>query len=291
MSDPKLHHYVPQFYLRRFLNSSALLWAWDRDEDRVFQTTPRSVAAERSFYYLDLYAEQDPLAMEKQFAALEYDAARITTQWIEWIRGGDPCERLPIPERNRNLFSQFLGLQFMRTPDFREILGSQAPLEDSPRMKALDKRVLHTHALWHNDLVAEYTNYIESAIWLFGKNSTDVPFVTSDNPVAFRKPDHSMWLKVALFGTKCYVVYPLAPDIVMYCYPRIEPWLAVASLDSCISPVEFTEGMVQSENTGQVYMATKFVLSCKDDFEQEKKFAKTIGTDEFASYWQDCAND
>ena len=44
MSSPELHHYVPQFYLRRFLDASGRLWAWDRDKDRVFQTTPKSMA-------------------------------------------------------------------------------------------------------------------------------------------------------------------------------------------------------------------------------------------------------
>ena len=68
MSSPELHHYVPRFYLRCFRDASGRLWAWDRDKDLVFQTTPKSMAAERSFYYLDLFADQAPLAMEKQFA-------------------------------------------------------------------------------------------------------------------------------------------------------------------------------------------------------------------------------
>jgi hypothetical protein len=98
MSDPKLHHYVPQFYLRRFCDASNRLWAWDRDRDRVFLTSPGSVAAERSFYYLDLLAEygHDPLTMERQFASLEHEVACITSQWIEWIRDGSLGMRIPL---------------------------------------------------------------------------------------------------------------------------------------------------------------------------------------------------
>jgi len=59
MSDPKLHHYVPQFYLRRFCDAAGRLWAWDREADRVFIASPRSVAAERSFYYLDVLDRVD----------------------------------------------------------------------------------------------------------------------------------------------------------------------------------------------------------------------------------------
>lgn len=61
--------------------------------------------------------------------------------------------------------------------------------------------------------------------------------------------------------------------------------MEVEHLDACISPVEFTKGMVESENTGQVFMASKFVISCENDFDDARAFAKTIGTDEFASYW------
>lgn len=286
MSAPKLHHYVPQFYLRRFLDDSGRAWIWERDSDRVFQATPGSIAAERHFYFLDLYVEEDPVAMEKQFSELESEVAKITSQWIEWVRAGEPFERLPIPEVNRRLFSQFLALQFMRTPDFRDILALGARNEGGTNLDAVDKRILHTHALWHEGLVGEYTNYIESAIWLFGRNDTDVSFVTSDNPVAFRKPDHSMWLKTAIFGTECYAVYPLAPDIMMFCHPRAEPWLKIEALDATISPVSFSPEMIQSENTGQAFMASRFVISPENDFDDLRAFAKTIGTDEFAPYWE-----
>jgi len=51
MKPPKLHHYVPQFYLRRFTDASGQLSLWDRDRDRVFRTRPNGVAAEINFYW------------------------------------------------------------------------------------------------------------------------------------------------------------------------------------------------------------------------------------------------
>jgi hypothetical protein len=125
MSDPKLHHHVPQFYLRRFCDASNRLWIWDRDRDRVFTTNPRSVAAERSFYYLDFLADEghDPLTMERQFASLEHEVACITDQWIEWIRAGHLGMQIPIPDQNRALVSLFIALQFLRTADSRDILA------------------------------------------------------------------------------------------------------------------------------------------------------------------------
>jgi hypothetical protein len=282
MSTPKLHHYVPQFYLRRFVDDSGRLGVWERGTDRTFQAAPKSLAAERSFYHLDLYSDQDPVAMEKQFAQVEYDVARITGQWIEWVRAGEPGEQLPVPTPNRETFSLFLALQFLRTADVREILSAIGGPGEEGGLSPVEKRVLHTEALWDQGLVGDLADYIESAIWMFGRNDTEVSFVTSDNPVAFRSPDHSIWLKVGLLGEKAYAVYPLAPDIVIYCYPRVEPWSAIEFLDCCISPVTFTEEMVESDNTGQAFMASRFVFSRDADFDQVRAFAKTIGTDRFA---------
>lgn len=262
MNEPKLHHYVPQFYLCRFRDASDRLWAWDRDNDRVFATTPRSVAAEQSFYHLEYYANQghDPLTMEKQFAALEQEVAAITAEWLSRIREGEPGSEIPIPDVNRDLVSLFLGLQFLRTADTRETLSAFASSPSDAPLSESERRMLHVDALWDDSLVNLFSDRVRSAIWMFGLNGTAVPFVTSDNPVAFRTSDNAMWLKAGVLSAGTYVVYPLAPDVVMYCHPPEEPWSRLASFDSCISPVPFKPEMVESENSGQVFMASRFVF-------------------------------
>jgi hypothetical protein len=40
--------------------------------------------------------------------------------------------------------------------------------------------------------------------------------------------------------------------------------------------------MVESENSGQVFMASRFVISPRNNFDRERAFAKTIGTDIYA---------
>jgi Protein of unknown function (DUF4238) len=288
MNDPKLHHYVPQFYLRRFRDASQRLWVWDRDNDRIFQSTPRSIAAENSFYHLDLYAKQghDPLAMEKQFAFLEGEVAQITDQWLGWIRDGELGMKIPIPEPNRRLVSLFLGLQFLRTADTRDILATLSSAE-GVEMSESERRILHTETLWDERIVDDFTERINSGVWMFGRNRTDVPFITSDNPVAFRAGDNSMWLKAQFFGNGAYVVYPLAPDIVMYCHPREAPWLGIEQFDCAISPVAFNAELVESENTAPVFMASQFVVSSVGDFSRAREFAQTIGTNTYASYWRE----
>jgi hypothetical protein len=128
MNAPKLHHYVPQFYLRRFTDATGQLWLWDRDKDRVFRTRPNGVAAENNFYWHEELAAlgHDPLTMEKQFSQLEGEVALITGQWLEWLRDMKPMEKVEIPEINRELVSLYLALQFLRTADARDILAKFA---------------------------------------------------------------------------------------------------------------------------------------------------------------------
>jgi hypothetical protein len=48
-----------------------------------------------------------------------------------------------------------------------------------------------------------------------------------------------------------------------------------------------SDEMVQSENSGQVFMASRFIFSKQGRFEKEKAFAATIGTDIFAPQARD----
>ncbi len=84
MNGPKLHHYVPQFYLRRFVGPDGNLWIWDKTKDRAFASSASSVAAETQFYRLHDFEAvcHDPLTMEKQFSELEGEVSLITEQWL-----------------------------------------------------------------------------------------------------------------------------------------------------------------------------------------------------------------
>lgn len=285
MGEPKLHHYVPQFYLRRFADPKGRLWLWDRDRDRIFQAGTNSVAAERHFYRLTELIEHghDPLTMEKQFSDLEGQVSRITGEWIEVLRQVDPLRPIGIPAINRELVGLFLALQFLRTADTRDILAAFAQeVGDLSDPSPEEKRRNHTDLLWNERLFGPLAKRIQSCIWMFGRNETSLPFLTSDNPVAFRTNDNRMWLKAGIHSQDSYIVYPLSPDLVMYCHPNIPPISKLSHWDECLSPVTFTEEMVDSENSGQVFMASRFVISSTGNFGEARDFARTIGTDTYA---------
>ncbi|MFI4991551.1 MAG: DUF4238 domain-containing protein [Solirubrobacterales bacterium] len=162
MSDPKLHHYVPQFYLRRFCDAAGRLWAWDREADRTFIASPGSVAAERSFYYLDVLAEQghDPLTMERQLASIEHETACITSQWIEWVGGWRRSTPACLPSASqqtwwiartlrRSLWHRGSSFRVVTTLQGRGILPQQSVLMSTlligSRASGLHRRAISTY--------------------------------------------------------------------------------------------------------------------------------------------------
>lgn len=146
-----------------------------------------------------------------------------------------------------------------------------------------DEKVnLHAHMLYSGGLVEEIADHIEKCIWIFARNNSNTPFWTSDNPAAFKTGDNKMWLKgPGILSSGSYLVFPLSPTYVLYCKEPTH-WAKLMSHDCILSPVEFTSDMVDHENSGQVFMATRFVISSVNDFGFATEFAPTIGTDVYS---------
>jgi hypothetical protein len=323
MTVPKLHHYVPQFYLRRFTNSKGRFWVWDKKTDRIFQSTPKAVAAELNFYKLTDAdrSNGDPMMMERHFSELESDVALITDQWLGWLVDRPARKKIPIPKTNRWLVSMYISLQFFRTADTKDIiclleqgipegrtsekdrydifasyLSNMDALIDNmiekvenpeakvttPLMSEKARRESHTKFLYDPNFVILLADRIDRSIWIFGRNRSGNPFVTSDNPVAFKTGDHKMWVKGALLSPGTYTVFPLSPEIVLYCHDLHPPFDKLKKFDRSVSPVEFDSELVEQDNTGQVFMASRFVISPINDFSFARDFVKTIGTDKYA---------
>lgn len=281
MTGPKLHHYVPQFHLRRFADAKGRLWVWDKQANRVFPTSPGGIAAETQFYRLTQYEVlgHDPLTMEKQLSALEREVAAITGQWLDWMPAMAPLDVMPIPRANRRILAQFLAVQFLRTRDTREILSALVERNRGAALSEDEAREYHTELIWNEDQVELIARRLRRSIWIFGRSTSPTPFVTSDNPMAFRTGDNRQWLRAGFLAGSTYLVYPMSPAVVLYCYPRVGKFRALRKFADGVSPVTFTDEMVESENSGQVFMASRFLISNRPEFDAQRAFAATIGAD------------
>jgi len=283
---PKLHHYVPRFYLKRFLNKDGRLWVFDKGTQKIFQTIPENVAAETHFYRIpDLIdTEIDPLFLEKEFASLEAVISEITENWLDSIENLDAPSKVEISDEERRDFSLYTSLQFLRTLEQRDILAAFSIQEGlyQDGMSNDEKVNLHATLLWNSSLVNDIATRVYESIWLFGKNTTATPFLTSDNPVCVKTSDNRMWLKApGVLSIGNYIVFPLSPQVILYCH-EFSYWASLKQLDTCISPVTFSDEMVEHENSGQAFMASRFVISNNNNFDFVKEFIPSIGTDMYA---------
>ena len=138
---------VPQFYLRRFTDKSELLLVVGSSQRPSFRRKPPRRSGGKASLFTEL-AElgHDPLTMEKQFSDLEGEVARITAQWLDWIKEIEPGEKIDIPHINREIMSLYIVLQFLRTADTRQTLAIYWSENIEP-ISEVSKRHLHTSIL------------------------------------------------------------------------------------------------------------------------------------------------
>lgn len=293
MAEPKLHHYVPRFYLKSFLNNQSRLCVFDKTTAKTtaktFTTNENNVAAENQFYRLPKPVPEgvDPLIIEKNLAAMESSAAIIINKLISDIDVAELGGKLEISNQDRIILSEFISSQYYRTLEFYDLLPfliseSRSKL-DVQDLSEEEKNLLHFHFLANSGCVENFTNDLFSSIWIFAKNPSRAQLITSDHPVSIKNFENTMWIKgIAELSDGEYVVYPLSPKVVMYCKER-QRWSKLDNFDRTVSLIELNEEMVHHENAGQCFMATRFLMSQNDDFDEVKNFIPSIGTELYSS--------
>ena len=115
MSEPKLHHYVPRFYLKYFCDRSDRFWVWDKNSGKVFCTSPNKVAASTHFYRVPQFigTEVDPLFLEKNLASLEAKTSQILQICSVLLDTMEPLQYLQMDDEERWTFDIYLQRVFL----------------------------------------------------------------------------------------------------------------------------------------------------------------------------------
>lgn len=85
MSDPRKHHYLPQFYLRQFSRDGESLYQIEKQTGRFYGCKIKDMAAIRDFHEIDGDDVDDPLALERMLAATESD---LSLELSDLLRSG-----------------------------------------------------------------------------------------------------------------------------------------------------------------------------------------------------------
>ncbi|MEU8852678.1 DUF4238 domain-containing protein [Streptomyces sp. NPDC048564] len=109
MSDPKLHHYVPQSYLARF-GRGDMVRVRRRCPSKTHLANVKNIAAETGFYTIT-----DDNGMPS--TAIEHELSGLEGQGLAALRRIDETGMLPaVGTDDRELLCLYLAVQFARTP-------------------------------------------------------------------------------------------------------------------------------------------------------------------------------
>lgn len=109
----KLHHTVPQFYLRGFATDIERITTVRLPGDKRYTSRIRNTAATNRFYSIDGHPDGADV-FEKALSQLEGDAASV----IRAIDGGT----WPLSEEQREILTTFMAVQHLRGPDHRRTI-------------------------------------------------------------------------------------------------------------------------------------------------------------------------
>ena len=113
-AEPKMQHYVPQFYLRGFVGTKDQLFVVDRRNKKVFRTGPGNVAGETHFNRIEVKA-MAPNAVEKVLSEFESEAGPA----LERIKAAKSLAK----EEDRAALVNLMAAVALRNPWRREAIS------------------------------------------------------------------------------------------------------------------------------------------------------------------------
>jgi hypothetical protein len=134
-AEPKMNHYVPQFYLRGFVGKKNQLLVMDRRNKEPFRTAPKNVAGETHFNRIDVKG-MDPNAVEKVLSDFEGEVAPA----LERVKADKSLAK----EEDRGAVLNLMAALALRNPWRRKAVSEI--VENATRMQAFAK--FGTKANW-----------------------------------------------------------------------------------------------------------------------------------------------
>lgn len=110
MSNPKRHHYLPEFYLKKFAYGNKF-WVYDREKDEYRLQTPKNTAVQGYYYsYIDEAGNRNT-EIEEILSYIEGETKPI----IENVHNNKAINR-----DEKNILAIFVSLLKLRVPEFEK---------------------------------------------------------------------------------------------------------------------------------------------------------------------------
>lgn len=131
MKEHTRQHYIPQTYLSHFSTDGKGVWVYNKKASRKYCTSIDKICYTDDFYSLEEQTIEDSggrlnrLSIEKNFFAknVEIEWASLLRQLDKYVdenikQNPRPC--LCIDSESKSLLSQYIAVQFLRLPEYRQ---------------------------------------------------------------------------------------------------------------------------------------------------------------------------
>jgi len=244
----KKQHYVPVFYLKKFVNSKGKLEILDCERLKIVSPrVPKSICRQKFFYSIDGKYDEISQIIESECQKIEDNIAKNYDPICEKIRGDSH-----IDDSDKLLLSTFMSLQYLRGLSMRKQIkrmdsemvkhltklrfSSKYAHKDFDRLEketgeiiSNDERLktikiategeydVETNNISHLKFLAEteeFRNLFFGKYWTVYILKSDSKFFTSDNPVIEEFPkEHEKFFSNTFFDRTHY--FSVAPDILI----------------------------------------------------------------------------
>jgi len=228
MSVPKKQHYIPQCYLREWVDpktpadQNPYVWIFEKGKRSGRKKAPSNIFTEQDLYTLNLETGEKSYSIEETLSNLEGKYAEVFRNKIK--------KHLALNEEDHIILCAFVSVMLQRTLRnrdnldrfYNELVERSEEVEkannleptESKRLKEFQK---NTHKLGVIKLLPDITKLLikMSVAFLCAKGKTK--FLTSDDPCNLFNPD-LQWQKFygpGLGQKNIQVTLPLSPDIML----------------------------------------------------------------------------
>ncbi len=185
-NDPlRREHYVPQFYLRYFVDTEGLLHCYDKVDDKVHRLSTTDVAVAKGYFRVTL-PDGAKRTLEGTLTDLENVWKPAIDAVIATPHATDPIIRPPqqmtLVEKSPILVN-FVAVQLLRPRAIRELIDADPAAHHQDTGDLLTDSLTFFHAVVLARGAQDLPARLVGLTWRFVYNYTETPLWTSDNPV------------------------------------------------------------------------------------------------------------
>lgn len=236
MAKDKKHHFVPVCYLNHFKQNGHLHY-YSKTRQKENFCTVDALCQQTYFYLITQKSWWRTFEIEKDFfnENVESPMGPMITQIEKTIKDlmtdNCPMAKTTLKEETRRSIASMIFIQFFRTPRFRKYYegkrvirkGISSQTHEYIEEEVSDPVLVHALSTYLNPHKhKKVVSYLVGGQWVF-RYSEEPVFLTSDNPVVWiplRGPKQERFTIGNIDDSKCFLYYPITPNIVLEIYDK-----------------------------------------------------------------------